>query len=584
MANPGSGDLARKPTFSELFTPKLVTVLREGYGAAGLKTDALAGMTVAIVALPLSMAIAIGAGAKPENGLYTAVVGGFLISALGGSRFQIGGPAGAFIVLMGTIIERFGLSGLFMATIMAGFLMLAAGYLRLGAYVKYIPHPVTVGFTAGIGVIIFAGEIKDHFGLTLDHEPGPLIPKLAALAHAAPTINLWATGVTALCLGLILGLKRRNPAFPGLLIAVGAAALLTFIFDLPVETIGSKFGGVPRSLPWPHLPDFPLSDIPELIPSAVAIAVLGSIESLLSAVVADGMTGRRHRSNCELVAQGYANIASAFFGGVCATGTIARTATNVRAHAKGPASGMLHAVFLLLFMVIAAPVASYIPLAALAAVLATVAWNMVERSQIALILRHDRGEAVVLLATFLLTVFRDLTEGIAVGVTLGAILFMHRMAQLVPVTSHQHWIEADVGDTGGSEGLCRGRRPTGGRHAGRLRAGSGSRGLCAGHGGGAQAGSRRDRDRSRALKPQKKTAPEGAVPIHPPKLCLARCHQPERLGRLGSIGASGRGAGGVSRTGAGSGAAAVSACGAAATGVSSAAGAMGAGISAWGST
>ncbi len=446
MANSGSGDLARKPTFGELFTPKLVTVLREGYGAAALKADALAGLTVAIVALPLSMAIAIGAGAKPENGLFTAVVGGFLVSALGGSRFQIGGPAGAFIVLMATTIERFGLSGLFLATMMAGVLMLAAGYLRLGAYVKYIPHPVTVGFTAGIGVIIFAGEIKDLFGLTLDHEPGPIIPKLAALAHAWPTINLWATGVTTLCIALILGLKRWNPNFPGLLIAVGAAALLTFAFDLPVETIGSKFGGVPRSLPWPKWPDFPLSDIPELIPNAIAIAVLGSIESLLSAVVTDGMTGRRHRSNCELVAQGYANIACAFFGGVCVTGTIARTATNVRAHAKGPVSGMLHAAFLLLFMIVAAPVASYIPLAALAAVLATVAWNMAERSQIAMILRHDRGEAMVLLATFLLTVFRDLTEGIAVGVTLGAILFMHRMAQLVQVTSHQQWIEDDVGD------------------------------------------------------------------------------------------------------------------------------------------
>ena len=446
MANSSTGDRARAPTFGDLFTPKLVTVLREGYGAAGLRTDAIAGLTVAIVALPLSMAIAIGAGAKPENGLYTAVVGGFLISALGGSRFQIGGPAGAFIVLMATTIERFGLSGLFMATIMAGVLMLAAGYLRLGAYVKYIPHPVTVGFTAGIGVIIFAGEIKDLFGLTLDHEPGPLVPKLAALWQATPTISVWATGVSALCLALILGLKRWNSNFPGLLIAVGTAALLTFLFDLPVETIGSKFGGVPRSLPWPKIPDFPLADLPELIPSAIAIAVLGSIESLLSAVVADGMTGRRHRSNCELVAQGYANIACAFFGGLCATGTIARTATNVRAHAKGPVSGMLHAVFLLLFMVIAAPLATYIPLAALAAVLATVAWNMAERSQIALILRHDRGEAAVLLATFLLTVFRDLTEGIAVGVTLGAILFMHRMAQLVEVTSHQHWIEEDVGD------------------------------------------------------------------------------------------------------------------------------------------
>ena len=446
MSNSDSGALARKPSFSDLFTPKLVTVLREGYGAEALKTDALAGMTVAIVALPLSMAIAIGAGAKPENGLFTAVVGGFLISALGGSRFQIGGPAGAFIVLMGMTIERFGLSGLFLATIMAGFLMLAAGYLRLGAYVKYIPHPVIVGFTAGIGVIIFAGEIKDLFGLTLNHEPGPIIPKLDALWHAAPTINLWATGLSALSLALIVGLKRWNANFPGLLAAVGASALLTYMFDLPVETIGSRFGGVPNSLPWPKWPDFPASDIPELIPSAVAIAVLGSIESLLSAVVADGMTGRRHRSNCELVAQGYANIATAFFGGLCATGTIARTATNVRAHSRGPVSGILHAIFLLAFMIVAAPVAAYIPLCALAAVLATVAWNMAERTQIAMILRHDRGEAAVLLATFLLTVFRDLTEGIAVGVTLGAILFMHRMAQLVEVTSHQHWIEEDFGD------------------------------------------------------------------------------------------------------------------------------------------
>jgi len=446
MSNLDSGGLARKPTFSDLFTPKLVTVLREDYDAAALKTDALAGLTVAIVALPLSMAIAIGAGAKPENGLYTAVVGGFLISALGGSRFQIGGPAGAFIVLMGATIEKFGLSGLFLATIMAGCLMLAAGYLRLGAYVKYIPHPVIVGFTAGIGVIIFAGEIKDLFGLTLDHEPGPVIPKLAALAQAAPTINPWATGVSALCLALILGLKRWNPNGPGLLAAGAAAAGVTWAFDLPIETIGSRFGGVPNALPWPKWPDFPASDIPELVPSAIAIAVLGSIESLLSAVVADGMTGRRHRSNCELVAQGYANIATAFFGGLCATGTIARTATNVRAHSRGPVSGMLHAVFLLAFMIVAAPVAAYIPLAALAAVLATVAWNMAERAEIALILRNDRGEAAVLLATFLLTVFRDLTEGIAVGVTLGAILFMHRMAQLVQFTSQQQWIEDDVGD------------------------------------------------------------------------------------------------------------------------------------------
>ena len=434
------------PSFGELFTPKLVTVLREGYGQNEFKSDVMAALTVAVVALPLSMAIAIGSGAKPENGIYTAIVGGILISALGGSRFQIGGPAGAFIVLVATTIERFGLSGLFMATIMAGLIMLAIGYMRLGAYVKYIPHPVTVGFTSGIGIIIFAGEIKDLFGLTLAHEPGPLIDKLPALWNAAPTFNPWTIGLSAICLAMILLLKRWNPRFPGLLVAVAGGALLTFALHLPVETIGSKFGAVPRSLPFPAFPDFPLSRIPELFPSAIAIAILGSIESLLSAVVADGMTGRRHRSNCELVAQGYANIVSALFGGLCATGTIARTATNVRAHAHGPVSGILHSIFLLLFMLVAAPLTAQIPLAALAAVLATVAWNMIEKQQIMTILRHDRGESVVLLATLLLTVFRDLTEGIAVGVTLGAILFMHRMAQLVEVNTHTPLVEEDVGD------------------------------------------------------------------------------------------------------------------------------------------
>ena len=435
-------------SFRDMFTPKLVTVLREGYGLPQLKSDIMAGLTVAVVALPLSMAIAIGSGAKPENGLYTSIFGGFLISALGGSRFQIGGPAGAFIVLIATTIERFGLSGLLMATIMAGLMMLAVGYLRLGAYIKYIPHPVTVGFTAGIGVIIFAGEIKDLFGLHLDKEPGPLVAKLPALWAAMPTFNLHATALSALCLAMILGLKRWNPRFPGLLVAVGTGAFLTYAFNLPVETIGSKFGGIPSSIPLPGLPDFPLSRVLELIPSAIAIAVLGSIESLLSAVVADGMTGRRHRSNCELVAQGYANIVSALFGGICATGTIARTATNVRAHAHGPVAGMLHALFILLFMLVAAPLAAYIPLAALAAVLATVAYNMAEKSQIATILRHDRGEAAVLLSTFFLTVFRDLTEGIAVGVTLGAILFMHRMAELVEVNTHQAIVDEEDGDSG----------------------------------------------------------------------------------------------------------------------------------------
>jgi SulP family sulfate permease len=432
--------------FAEMFTPKLVTVLREGYTFAHFRADAIAGLTVAIVALPLSMAIAIGSGAKPEHGLIAAVVAGFIVSALGGSRFQIGGPAGAFIVLVGAIIAQHGYQGFLAATIMGGLLLLALGYLRLGTYIKYIPHPVIVGFTAGIGVIIFAGEIKDFFGLRVENEPGALLAKIPALIAAAHTINFHATGIAVACLAIILVLRRIAPRFPGLLAAVAFGAVVTWAFGLPVETIGTRFGGIPSTLPAPGLPDISLSQIVALIPAAIAIAVLGGIESLLSAVVADGMTGRRHRSNCELVAQGWANIASALFGGMCATGTIARTATNVRAHAHGPVAGMLHAVFLLAFMFFAAPLASWIPLAALAAVLAIVAWNMIEKDHFIAILRTSRGEAAVLLATFFVTILRDLTEGIAVGVVLGSVLFMHRMAQVVEVTTGEAIVEDDKPD------------------------------------------------------------------------------------------------------------------------------------------
>lgn len=442
----GREPVQRPADFAEMFTPKLVTVLREGYTLANFRADALAGMTVAIVALPLSMAIAIGSGAKPEHGLIASVIAGFIISALGGSRFQIGGPAGAFIVLVAAIIGQHGYQGFLAATIMGGFLLLALGYLRLGTYIKYIPHPVTVGFTAGIAVIIFAGEIKDFFGLRLDDEPFALIPKIPALIGAAHTINWQATGIGVACLAIILGLRRFAPRFPGMLAAVAFGAVVTWAFALPIETIGTKFGGIPRTLPAPGLPDIGLSQIVELIPAAIAIALLGGIESLLSAVVADGMTGRRHRSNCELVAQGWANIGSALFGGLCATGTIARTATNIRAHAHGPVAGILHAGFLLGFMFVAAPLASWIPLSALAAVLAIVAWNMVEKEQFVAILRASRSEATVLMATFLVTVLRDLTEGIAVGVVLGSVVFMHRMAQLVEVTTRESIIEEDRPD------------------------------------------------------------------------------------------------------------------------------------------
>jgi SulP family sulfate permease len=441
----------RQPTFVELFTPKLVTIIREGYGRKDFTADAIAGLTVAIVALPLSMAIAIGSGLSPDKGLYTAIIGGFLISALGGSRFQIGGPAGAFIVLIATIIERSGYEGLVLATLMAGLMMIAIGFLRLGTYIKYIPFPVTVGFTAGIAVIIFASQVKDLLGLDIAKEPAALLPKLEAIWQHFATAKPATIALSLLSLLIIVGLRRINPKLPGLLIAVAVTAALTALFDLDVATIASRFGAVPNSLPAPSLPDVTLAKLNAALPDAVSIALLGSIESLLSAVVADGMTGRRHRSNCELVAQGVANIAAVTFGGMCATGTIARTATNVRAGARGPVSGMLHALYILVFMLVAAPLAGYIPLACLGAVLAVVAWNMAEKQEFAAMVRSSWGDAVVLLATFFLTIFHDLSTAIMVGVTLGAFLFLHRMAESIEIEGGGSLVGDDQADALGAE-------------------------------------------------------------------------------------------------------------------------------------
>ncbi len=439
---------SQKTSFIDLFTPKLITVLREGYGAPQLRSDALAGLTVAIVALPLSMAIAIASGATPAQGLYTAVIGGFLVSALGGSRFQIGGPAGAFIVLVANTVAQYGIEGLILATFMSGIMLTLVGFLRLGGYIKFIPFPVTVGFTAGIAVIIFASQIKELLGLTLENEPGELIEKLAALWTAAPTATPAAVALSIAVIALIVGLKRLRPHWPGMLIAVVAATTASAFMDLPIQTIGSKFGGIPSTLPLPQLPSLSPDLMLELLPTAISFTLLGAIESLLSAVVADGMTGRRHRSNCELVAQGAANIGSALFGGFCVTGTIARTATNVRAGAHGPVAGMLHSAFILLFILALAPLASYIPLAALAGVLAVVAWNMIEKPAIAVLLRSGWGDAAVLSATFFLTIFRDLTEAIIVGFALGSVIFINRMSQTASVETETPFVRQDQADEG----------------------------------------------------------------------------------------------------------------------------------------
>jgi len=412
---------------AHLYRPKLFTTLGEGYDLAKFRKDVLAGLTVAIVALPLSMAIAVASGVTPERGLYTAIVGGFLVSALGGSRFQIGGPAGAFIVLVSATVARFGVEGLALTVLLSGAMLALLGLSRLGSLIRHIPHAVTVGFTAGIAVIILASQLKELGGLTLNGaEPGAFLPKLMTLGAHIGTLNPAALGIGVGSAALIFLLKRIRPDWPGMLIAVVVAAAAAAVLHLNVDTIATRFGALPRTLPAPSLPPMNGALLLALLPSALSFTLLGGVESLLSAKVADSMTGRRHRANMELVAQGIANIASALFGGIPVTGTIARTATNVRAGATSPLAGMLHAVFVLLFLLMAAPLAGYVPLAALAGVLVVVCWNMADKADAAQLLRRWPS-ALVLLATFILTVVKDLTFGIVTGCVLAALLaLLHR--------------------------------------------------------------------------------------------------------------------------------------------------------------
>ena len=405
---------------AHVYRPKIATVLAEGYNLDCLRRDLLAALTVGIVALPLSMAIAVASGVSPERGLYAAVIGGFLVSALGGSRYQIGGPAGAFIVLVAATVTRFGLDGLLLTVFISGFMLTLIGLLRLGSLIRYIPHAVTVGFTCGIAVTIFASQLKDLGGLKLaGTEPGQLLPKLVVLGQALPTVSLITLVVGVGTAALIFLVRRLAPTWPGMLIAVTLATLAAWLFHLPVETIGSHFGQLPSGVPTPKLPTFSTATVLAVLPTALSFTLLGAVESLLSAKVADGMTGRKHRYNMEVVAQGIANVASALFGGISVTGTIARTATNIRAGAVSPVSGMAHAVFVLVFMLVAAPLASFIPLSTLAGVLVVVCWNMAEKEDFFRLLYGWRS-ASVLLATFGLTLIEDLTFGIVSGCVLAA--------------------------------------------------------------------------------------------------------------------------------------------------------------------
>lgn len=430
------------------YTPKLLTVFREGYSAATLRADAVAGLTVAIVALPLAMALGIASGASPDKGLITAVVAGFLISALGGSRVQVGGPTGAFVVVIFNVIANHGYDGLLVATLLAGLILILAGVLRFGQMIKYIPHPVVTGFTAGIAVIIASSQVKDFLGLAIDKVPADFLPKWQAYLGALPSAS-WATiGVGAIALAIIVVLRKFAPRLPGFLIAVLVSSLAVALLKLPVDTIGSRFPDIPAGFPMPVLPDISLAKINAVLPSAFTIAFLAGIEALLSAVVADGMAGTRHRSNQELIGQGVANLGSALFGGLPATGAIARTATNIRSGAKTPVAGILHAAFLLLFILFGTDLMAYVPMAALAAILFMVAWGMSEYQRFLALLRMPNSDRAVLLLTFGLTVLVDLTVAIAVGVTLASLLFMARMAEAVEVGSAgQRDIDLDAEDT-----------------------------------------------------------------------------------------------------------------------------------------
>jgi SulP family sulfate permease len=412
----------------QTFRPKIIDTLK-GYSRAQLYKDVIAGIIVGIVALPLAIAFAIASGVSPEKGIFTAVVAGFIISALGGSRVQIGGPTGAFIVVVYGIVQQYGITGLIIATFIAGILLIVMGLTRLGSVIKFIPYPLIVGFTTGIAVIIFSSQVKDFLGLKMGNVPADFIGKWLAFGQHLGSINWYAVAISVFTLLMVALWPKVTHKIPGSLIAILVTTLVTGIFHLPVQTIGSRFGSIASALPSPVMPKVTLQVLQQMIRPAFTIAMLGSIESLLSAVVADGMTGGNHRSNTELVAQGIANICSSIFGGIPATGAIARTATNIKNGGRTPVAGMVHALTLLIIMLFVGKWAVLIPMPTLAGILIMVAWNMSEIDSFRFVLKGSKSDATVLLATFMLTVFVDLTVAIEIGMILAAFLFMRKMMQ-----------------------------------------------------------------------------------------------------------------------------------------------------------
>lgn len=433
--------------WSEEFTPKLITQLKAGISRKQLTNDILAGIIVGIVALPLAIAFAIASGVSPEKGLITAIVAGLIISAMGGSRTQIGGPTGAFIVIVYAIVQDHGVAGLTIATFMAGFLIIGMGLARLGNYLKFIPYPLIVGFTSGIAIIIFSSQIKDLFGLPIDQLPADLVEKYVSYSQHIGDLN-WTAFIIGLSTIIIaLNFHKISRKIPGSIVAIIATTLVVYFLELPVETIESRFGEIPSKLTVPEMPTITFATIQSLIQPAIAIALLGGIESLLSAVVADGMTGSRHRSNMELVAQGTANIFSAFFGGIPATGAIARTATNIKNGGRTPIAGIVHALVLLIIMLILAPIAKLIPMATLAGILIVVAWHMGEWHHFFGMLKSNRMDVIVLLTTFFLTIFFDLIIAIQVGMILASFIFLKRMSEATSIKNAAGLLSPESGSS-----------------------------------------------------------------------------------------------------------------------------------------
>lgn len=415
------------------FTPKLFSILKKGYTKEQFGSDLMAGVVVGIVALPLAIAFAIASGVSPEKGLITAIIAGIIISVFGGSRVQIGGPTGAFIVIVYAIVQDHGVTGLTIATFMAGFMIIGLGLARLGNYLKFIPYPLIVGFTSGIALIIFSSQINDFLGLSIEDVPADFIEKWGVHFNNIHNINWIAFALALSTVIITLNFRRITTLIPGSIVTIVLGTLVVYFFDLPVDTIESKYGDIPNHISMPTIPKMDFNTIQSLIQPAIAIALLGSIESLLSAVVSDGMTGSKHRSNMELVAQGTANVFSGLFGGIPATGAIARTATNVKNGAKTPVAGVIHAIVLLLVMLVFAPVVKLIPLPVLAGILVVVAWHMGEWQHFVSQLKNNRLDVAVLLSTFILTVFFDLILAIEIGMILSSFIFMKRMSEATSI-------------------------------------------------------------------------------------------------------------------------------------------------------